>query len=78
LLLYPEGTAELLPTSPELLLGLRTGRPGTDHVTELPVGSTLLLYTDGLVERRDETLDDGLDRLVSAAESLSGHDLEEF
>jgi PAS domain S-box-containing protein len=78
LLLHPDGTAELLHTTPELLLGAHTGRPRTDHVAELPVGSTLLLYTDGLVERRSETIDDGLDRLVSVAAALSGHDLEEF
>jgi PAS domain S-box-containing protein len=78
LLLHPDGTAELLHTTPELLLGVRAGRPRTDHVAELLVGSTLLLYTDGLVERRGETLDDGLERLVSAAEALTGYDLEEF
>ena len=32
----------------------------------LPEGSTLLLYTDGLVERRDATFDVGLTRLVEA------------
>ncbi|MCZ2858662.1 SpoIIE family protein phosphatase [Blastococcus sp. VKM Ac-2987] len=32
----------------------------------LPAGSTLLLYTDGLVERRDEVLDDGIARAVAA------------
>jgi serine phosphatase RsbU (regulator of sigma subunit) len=78
LLLQPDGTAALLDTTPELLLGTRADRPRTDHVAELPVGSTLLLYTDGLVERRGETLDDGLDRLVAAAAALTGHDLEEF
>ena len=34
----------------------------------LPEGSTLVLYTDGLVERRDESLEDGLARLRSAVE----------
>jgi PAS domain S-box-containing protein len=34
---------------------------------ELERGSTLLLYTDGLIERRSESLDVGLDRLVDAA-----------
>ena len=29
----------------------------------LPPGATLVLYTDGLVERRDEDLDAGLERL---------------
>jgi serine phosphatase RsbU (regulator of sigma subunit) len=47
-------------------------------VTRLPTGSTLLLYTDGLVERRGEDLDDGLQRLVAAVETLTEHDLETF
>ena len=34
---------------------------------EVPVASLLLLYTDGLVERRDEPLDAGLDRLRASA-----------
>ncbi len=33
-------------------------------------GATVLLYTDGLVERRDQVLDDGMDRLRSAAAEL--------
>jgi serine phosphatase RsbU (regulator of sigma subunit) len=33
----------------------------------LPVGGTLLVYTDGLVERRGAALDDGLDWLVGTA-----------
>jgi Stage II sporulation protein E (SpoIIE)/GAF domain len=78
LLLHRGGTAELLHTSPELLLGVSTGASRGDHVATLPVGSTLLLYTDGLVERRGEVLDEGLARLVGAAETLAEHDLEGF
>ena len=78
LLVHPDGTAELLLTTPELLLGVSGGGSRTDHVVSLPVGGTLLLYTDGLVERRGEVVDDGLARLVVIAETLSTHDLEEF
>jgi serine/threonine-protein kinase RsbW len=36
-----------------------------DAVEALPPGSTVLLYTDGLVEHRAERLDDGMERLRS-------------
>ncbi|GAB3691720.1 SpoIIE family protein phosphatase [Angustibacter aerolatus] len=63
LLVGADGRAELLQAGSDLLLGLDHTAPRRDHDTELPVGSTLLLYTDGLVERRGEDLDAGLERL---------------
>jgi serine/threonine-protein kinase RsbW len=41
------------------------GAPRAEAVVTLPPDALLLLYTDGLVERRGELIDDGLDRLVS-------------
>ncbi len=44
----------------------------------LPPGSTLMLYTDGLVERRDVTLDDGIEHLgatVAGAMHLTADDV---
>jgi serine phosphatase RsbU (regulator of sigma subunit) len=38
-------------------------------------GSLVVLYTDGLVERRGTAISEGLDRLASAAAS-AGHDPE--
>ncbi|WP_406286115.1 GAF domain-containing SpoIIE family protein phosphatase [Streptomyces sp. NBC_00209] len=42
-----------------LLLGLPDAPPREDHSRALPPGSVLLLYTDGLVERRDADIDAG-------------------
>ena len=38
-----------------------------EHATVLEPGSTLVLYTDGLVEEPSEVLDVGLERLLEAA-----------
>ena len=42
----------------------------------VPAGGRLLLYTDGLIERRDASLDDGLTRLLSALANHSGEAIE--
>ncbi|GAA4861518.1 ATP-binding protein [Actinomycetospora straminea] len=51
------------------LLGLPPGlRDHGEAVTTVDPGTVLVLYTDGLVERRDEALDEGFERLLSSAE----------
>ena len=80
LLIHPDGWAELLRTDAELLVGLDPGTSRTTHVVEVDAGSTVLLYTDGLVERRDasaEGIDDGLAWLVRTASALAGAGLDE-
>lgn len=37
----------------------------------MPRGSTLLAFTDGLVERRGEDIDDGMRRLADAADDTA-------
>lgn len=78
LLISVDGTARLLSRRPNLLVGLGSGAVRDDHVIDLPPGSTLLLYTDGLVERRGESLTHGLERLRVAAEELAHLPTNEF
>jgi serine phosphatase RsbU (regulator of sigma subunit) len=62
LLLHPDGTAEALV----LPSGVPIGVGGGDFETiemPAPVGATLLLYTDGLVESRDSDILAGMARL---------------
>lgn len=66
LLLAPEGTSRLLRSEPDLLLGLDPATARADHSHHLQPGSTVLLYTDGLVERRGAGIDDGLAWLLAA------------
>ncbi|CAB4723438.1 MAG: SpoIIE family protein phosphatase [Actinobacteria bacterium] len=65
----PEGTARFLDEgAADLMVGVDPSSARTDRRTDIEAGSTLLLYTDGLVERRTEHLDGGLARLLTAIE----------
>ncbi len=65
--LIRDGSAELLPMLRGLLLGAVAEASYEEGELQLESGDTLLLYTDGLVERRDVPLDDCLDHLCEVA-----------
>jgi sigma-B regulation protein RsbU (phosphoserine phosphatase) len=70
LLAVPGQPARLVNMTVDRPLGV--GRPPIDRhttVLDLPPGSALVFYTDGLVERRGEVIDTGIDRLAAAVES---------
>ena len=62
----------------DLMLGVDPTAQRAESVVELPPGTTVLLYTDGLIERRGSTLDAGLDRLVAALQQLAGRPLAQL
>ena len=71
LLIEQDGTATVLERSSDLLLGVVPDAARQFHDVELRPGATVVLYTDGLIEHRDATLDDGLRRLVAAAPEVA-------
>jgi serine phosphatase RsbU (regulator of sigma subunit) len=60
------------------MLGVEADARRSDHTTELEDGHTLLLVTDGLVERRGSDLDAGTERLREALRDLGSTPLEEL
>ncbi|GED11076.1 PP2C family protein-serine/threonine phosphatase [Cellulosimicrobium cellulans] len=65
-----DGTAHLLEARPAPMLGIGLGGGRAEHEASLDPGDALVLYTDGLVERRDRSLRDVLDELPARVEAL--------
>jgi two-component system, chemotaxis family, sensor kinase Cph1 len=73
----PDGDQQLL-SAPGLMLGVEPTVTRTDAEVVLDPGSTVLLYTDGLVERRDQVFDDGIEQLQRALAGLRQRPVEEL
>jgi serine phosphatase RsbU (regulator of sigma subunit) len=77
--LSADGKAYLLDEEPpELLLGVAPDSERREHVAVLDEGATVLLYTDGLVERRDRDIDAGIAELVAVLQECAGLSLDEL
>ena len=74
LLIAADGSTRFAQSAPRRILGVKPDDRAATH-WQLTEGSTLLLYTDGLVERRDEDLDFGVSRMVARAPALAGPSL---
>ena len=66
------------PWQGDLLLGVDSLTLRHEHAVALPPGSTVLLFTDGLVERRHEDLDAGLARLREVVTELADLPLDDL
>jgi GAF domain-containing protein/anti-sigma regulatory factor (Ser/Thr protein kinase) len=63
LVIRPDGTADYLPLTGGVALGVTPTARYRSTTHELPLGATVMLYTDGLVESRVQPIDTGLERL---------------
>jgi serine phosphatase RsbU (regulator of sigma subunit) len=79
LLIGPDGsTCYLAPARHGIPVGIDASVPRFSHAHPLPPGATLLLFTDGLVERRGQDIDTGFDGLAGHAARLAAAPLEEL
>ncbi|MFI1507629.1 PP2C family protein-serine/threonine phosphatase [Streptomyces sp. NPDC020597] len=72
----PDGRVRTLDAKPGAMLGIPLHQEIADHTVPLEPGSTLALYTDGLVERRAQGIDPGIDRLAAALGGFRAGELD--
>ena len=82
-LIRPDGTSILVELPPGPLIGAtlpapRETSPRETRTVEIESGTILLMYTDGLIESRDEVIDDSIERLRTAAAQLDTTILSTF
>ncbi|ARF59047.1 PP2C family protein-serine/threonine phosphatase [Streptomyces gilvosporeus] len=76
-LLHPDGTVEFLDRATDPPLGARPEHvPRPEARTPFTDGTVLVVYTDGLIERRREDIDVGLGRLSDSLHRHRGADAE--
>lgn len=72
-----DGTVTVLDEDPDPMLGVEPDCDRQDRSTPLPPASVLLLCTDGLVERRGESLTTGLQRLADVLAEVGDAGVEQ-
>ncbi|MET8849173.1 SpoIIE family protein phosphatase [Amycolatopsis sp. NPDC004625] len=77
-LVHRDGSAQVLDDAGSVPLAVRIAAPRPEATAVVPIGSLLVLYTDGLVERRRESLDDGMDRATTVAHDTRDAELGEL
>jgi serine phosphatase RsbU (regulator of sigma subunit) len=73
MLRLPDGSTEKLDTANGMMIGVSSDSVGEIDAAPFPLGSQLVMYTDGLVERRDRPLQLGIDQAVAHLAALSTH-----
>ncbi|MGW6139276.1 PP2C family protein-serine/threonine phosphatase [Streptomyces sp. NPDC055140] len=78
LLIVPGRRAEFLFAEPGLPLGVDPEQPRPDHSRYMPPDSTVVFFTDGLIEHPARPIDESLDELAELASLYAALPLPEF
>ncbi|MFD5827223.1 SpoIIE family protein phosphatase [Lentzea sp. NPDC060358] len=78
ILALADGTTQLLEGGRSIPLAVKLGVQRTEAECTLPPRSTLLTYTDGLVERRRSSLTEGIEKAARAVQEGRANGLEEL
>lgn len=78
LLVAADGDVAYLEAATGLPLGVSWDIPYEESITTLRVGSTMILFTDGLVDRRDISVTEGLARLRTAVAERLDTEIDEL
>ena len=71
-----DGTVRALDKPNAPLMGVPFSFRIAEYEASLEPGETVLLYTDGLIERRSQSIDDGMDRLATVLRSVCGMEID--
>jgi serine phosphatase RsbU (regulator of sigma subunit)/GAF domain-containing protein len=78
ILVHADGTIQMLDDGHTLAMGVRPNWSRPEATVTLPARATLLLYTDGLVERRRISLDDGISRAATLVQDGRASPLDDL
>lgn len=78
ILVHADGTTRMLDDGHTIALGVRADWPRPEACVTLPARATLLLYTDGLVERRRIALEQGISRATQLVQDGRGAALDDL
>ena len=73
LIIRADGSASLMADGRRTVLAAVGHQDRPSATSKLAAGDVLVIYTDGLIERRNESIDDGLDRLLAVAERIGAN-----
>ncbi|MGA7050860.1 MAG: SpoIIE family protein phosphatase, partial [Mycobacterium sp.] len=78
ILVHADGTIRMLDDGHTIALGVRPDWSRPEARMTIPARATLVLYTDGLVERRRSALEDGISRVAALVQDGGASALDEL